>query len=312
MNYSFSALNLQHNFPEHVIVPRLLVDFGGWLRTRPAGSLGYFRLESERFNDYWIENGTDLHPYFALFMHTADGSLVGYWHHEGRPMQFPPIVYLGSEGGGKFLCHTLHDFLGRLAQRQTGVPDLDAGNEGPDEGPALAEWLKTHFSRSTDQSLQPPNFQQWMDQWGKEQRDWIDNDPTQLEIAEKLRKFRAPDAPDWLTTSFDVLLVGTQFRIWHRVHGPKRLPDEDVAALEPLFRMAREQRARKNPERGLWFYAWTKVGGKGGANLCCEFMEEPRVSDETQNIPTSDFQLDLQAYPRSEHWIPKWLKDRLH
>jgi hypothetical protein len=311
MNYSFSALNLQQNFPEHVILPRLLADFGGWLTTQRAGSLGYFRLESQRFDDYWIENGADLHPYFALFMHTADGSLVGYWHHEGRPMRFPPIVYLGSEGECKFVSHTLHDFLCRLAKRQTEVPDLDERDEGSDEGAALGEWLKTHLGRSPDQLLQHPDFQQWMNQWGKEKREWIDGDPTHIEIADRLRKFRAPNTPDWQTSCFDVLLVGTRFWMWHRSHGPQPMPAQDVAELEPLFRTAREQRARKNPERGLWFYAWTRVGAIGGANLCCQFMEEPKILDETPSIPTSDYRLDLQAFPRSRHWMPKWLSDRL-
>jgi hypothetical protein len=33
--------------------------------------------------------------------------------------------------------------------------------------------------------------------------------------------------------------------MWHRVHGPKPLPQEDAVELEPMFRTAREQRARK-------------------------------------------------------------------
>jgi hypothetical protein len=65
MNYSVNIESLHKNFPDDCKVPSLLLDFGSWLKSKPAGSVGYFSLQSERFDDYWIENGADLHPYFA-------------------------------------------------------------------------------------------------------------------------------------------------------------------------------------------------------------------------------------------------------
>ena len=55
-----------------------------------------------------------------------------------------------------------------------------------------------------------------MGEWAQQGRDWIDKDTLHPEIAEKLRRFVKPDAEPWETANFDVLLVGTQFKMWHR------------------------------------------------------------------------------------------------
>jgi hypothetical protein len=84
---------------------------------------------------------------------------------------------------------------------------------------------------------------------------------------------------------------------------------DKVADLEGLFRSVREQRARKMPERGLWFSSWVKVGLQGGATLCCNFLDEPERLGEGPAIHFSDYKRDLSVFPRSEHWMPDWLKE---
>jgi len=309
LNYSVSLKSLHWNFPEDFEVPALLLDFGSWLNTKRAASVGYFALQSERFNDFWIENGADLHPYFAFFLCDPTGGQIGYWRYDGRATVSPPIVLVGSEGELSIVSDSLEAFLARLAEGNTQVFDLDSREQGGVESVELANWLD---SRNLAKPIQPlrdhPDLKQWMDNWGQQQRDWIDNDHLHLRIADRLRKFVKPKSQPWETANFDVLLVGTQFRMWHRSFGPKPMPQEEVADLEVLFRSVREQRGQKFPERGLWFSAWVKIGSHGGANLCCNFMDEPKILDEKPIIPASDFERDLSAFPRSSHWIPEWFK----
>jgi len=86
------------------------------------------------------------------------------------------------------------------------------------------------------------------------------------------------------------------------------MPEGEISDLEPLFRSIREQRVQTLPERGLWFSSWVKIGSHGGATLCCNFMEEPKVLDERPIIPKADYKRDLRDFPRSKHWMPEWLE----
>jgi hypothetical protein len=58
-NYFVNLHSLSENFPSEFGVPKLLVEFGGWLKERGDGRVGWLSLQSERFNDFWIENGAD-------------------------------------------------------------------------------------------------------------------------------------------------------------------------------------------------------------------------------------------------------------
>lgn len=308
MNYSVNIESLHRNFPADLQVPAILLDFGNWLKTKRAGSLGCFSMQSERFDDYWIENGADLHPSFAFFIRDPAGGQIGYWLYDGRTTIFPPVVMVGSEGELSILGDSLEQFLERLAEGNTQAPDLDS-REGGTEDAELLRWLESRTVHTPIRTHRNhPDLQKWMDEWGQQQREWIDKDSLHLQIADKLRKFVKPNAEPWETANFDVLLVGTQFKMWHRSSGPKPLARNDLSALEELFRAVREQRAKKVPERGLWFSSWVTVGSQGGAVLCCNFMEEPKILDERPIIPASDYELDLSAFPRSQHWTPEWLE----
>jgi hypothetical protein len=129
MNYSVDIESLHENFPADCQVPALLLDFGNWLKSMRAGSVGYFSLRSERFNDYWIENGADLHSNFAFFIRDPTGGQIGHWLYDGRTTVSPPIVLVGSEGELSILSDTLEEFLERLAEGNTQAPDLDSRDE---------------------------------------------------------------------------------------------------------------------------------------------------------------------------------------
>ena len=308
MNYSVNVQSLRENFPPAFDVPELLLQFSDWLQTKPRGSVGYFALQSDRFNDYWIENGADLHPHFAFFIRDPTGGQIGYWLHDDRRNAPPPIVMVGSEGELEIISNTLEAFLKQLAERDTKVSDLDDRDEGTDEGPELTKWLKSRSVQPAQSAQECPDLKAWMNAWGESQRRLIDDNPAHVHIADKFRKCVKPNAERWETANFDVLLVGTQFKVWHRSFGPKPMPQDEVDQLEALFRTVREQRAHSLPERGLWFSAWVKVGPSGGAQLSCNFMDRPKILDEFPFISPDDHARDLKAFPRSRHWMPKWLE----
>ncbi len=306
--YRVDLESLGTNFPPDVQAPPLLLEFGAWLETRPFGSVGYFRLESQRFSDHYIENGADLHSHFALFMRDPTGGQIGHWLHDGPRTVRPPVVLIGSEGELLVLSATLEEFLVRLTEGTTQCPDLDSGDEGARA--ELARWLR---SRNVDLADVPhethhPNFERWMEDWGRQQRAFLDADSVHLAIANRLRPYLKPGAQEWETATFAVLLVGTQFRVWHHKLGPKPLAENQVGDLEALFRAARKGRAERMPERGLWFSAFVRVGNAGAAHLCCNFMDEPRILDEPLPVPIADYKRDLIEFPRSAHWMPAWLR----
>ncbi len=246
MNYTVSIESLHKNFPADCEVPSLLLDFGSWLKSKRAGSLGYFCLQSERFNDFRIENGADLHPNFAFFVRDPTGGQIGYWLYDARMTVSPPVVMVGSEGELSILSDTLEEFLKRLAEGKTQAPDLDSRNQAGKEEVELAQWLKTRTVNTPIQSRRDhPNLKQWMEVWGQWQRDWIDKDSLHLQIADRLRRFVKPNAQPWQTANFDVLLVGTQFKMWHRSFGPKPMSQNETSDLEGLFRSIREQRGKR-------------------------------------------------------------------
>lgn len=311
INYPVDVGSLHEHFPPHFAVPGLLLEFADWLKDKTWGSVGCFRLESKRFNEFWMEEGLDLHSFFAFFIRDPTGGQVGFWLHEGCDIESPPVVLVGSEGELAILGNSLPEFLARLAKKKTQASDLDSRAGQVDKGTQLAKWLKTHSAglpAPRHRSL--PDFQQWFEQLDQQQRDWVHNDPLHRKIADKLRMYVKPNAEPWETANFDVLLVGTQFRMSHS-NRPQAMPAKEVAGFESLFRAVREERARKFPDRGLWFTARVTVGAEGGAYIACNFMDEPKIPDDQPPIPASDYKLDLKAFPRSKHWTPKWLEHRL-
>ena len=308
MKYTVNVESLHRNFPSEWKVPSLLLEFANWLKDKTPGRLGYFSLQSERFDDYWIENGADLHSNFAFFVRDPTGGRIGYWLYEGQATESAPIVLLGSEGETKILAASLDEFLRRLAEGTTGAADLDSHDGGKEDGAELTEWLSVRKEQTPQKARAIPDLSTWLDNWGQQQRDWINSNVYLQKIADRLRKYVKADAQPWETTNFDVLLVGSRFEIWHRSYGLHALPTDEIPELERLFRSVREERAQVEPKRGLWFSTWVKVGAEGGAVLCCNFMDEPNFLDYKPLIPVADYMQDLQSFPRSNHWIPEWLK----
>ncbi len=238
-------------------------------------------------------------------MFDPTGGAVAYWLYDSLQTESPPIVMLGSEGQLRIINDSLEGFLWQLARGITGEEDFDQ-NEFRDPA-EFCGWLHDRAAMPEGQlAKQHPDLEAWIMDRGKLQRALIDTDPTLIEIADRLRKYVKPNAEVWETANFDVVLVGNCFEIRRRHRGESRLPKAEIRQLEPHFRAARERVALKNPERGLWLYAWTQVGSTGGAQLCREFLAKRQLYDEPLDIPFSDYELDFAAFPRSAHWTPEW------
>ncbi len=265
MNYSVNIDSLHKNFPADCQVPSLLLDFGCWLESKRAQSVGCFSLQSERFNDYWIENGADLHPYFAFFICDCTGGQIGYWLYDERTTVSPPIVLVGSEGELSILSDTLQEFLKRLAEGSTQADDLDSRDEGGTERAELTKWLESRTAKSAIQNVRVlPDLKGRMDEWGEQQRDWIDKDPFHLQIADKLRKFVKPNAKPWETSNFDVLLVGTHSGCGTDRSAPSRCL-KTKSLISNHFSVPYGSSVRKRFRNAAFgFLAWRRLDGRVG------------------------------------------------
>jgi hypothetical protein len=308
LRYVLDSDSFQKAFPPTIPVPSLLVKFAAWLGEQDV-DLGGFKLVSRRLNDLDLSGQGDLYSCFAPFQWTLCGSVAALWLPEGVPLASPPVVLLGSEGKNLLLGDSLSNFFWRLARGTTGDRDLDFRDErNTDGGPVLSNWL-------TLQGVQPAPLVSWPDfaAWWRERQQaheaWCDSDPLCLEIAARLRRVWpfAEGAKRWPSHAFDAVMVGTRFEMWQRSRGPQPLAPGAVADLEPLLRADRERRARKVPERGVWFQSWIKVGATGGARVNGDFIGRPKVGDRVVPIPLQAFREDLAAFPRSAYWMPEWL-----
>src|SRR5687768_723153 len=120
--YPVDVLSLHEHFPPHFPVPPLLLAFADWVSKKPWGSLGDFRVQSSHWDDYG-DDACDLYPHFALFLREGTGSVAGFWLPQGKCIDSPPVVFIGSEGQLKVLGNSLEDFLTRLARGDTQLEE---------------------------------------------------------------------------------------------------------------------------------------------------------------------------------------------
>ena len=323
-------------------MPPLLVEFSKWAENKLLGSIGDFDIEGSRLSDWWAVEFGDLYPHFAPFLHIGDGSLVAFWMPEGVTNDSPPFAYIGSEGELRLLANSLEQFLAHLAAGNTSLQALDPRRptddsqlrELPDEirqlfahmaaqpklyadpddqRESLASWLSSRGIPPPATARIIPDLNEWFEVRNSEREAFRNRDAIRLEIAERLRHFTPPppDAPGYWRECFDVLVVGNWFQMWHRYRALIPLPSDLAADLKPLVRADRERRARRHPERGLWFTSWLTINRAGGAQLHCNFYDLPKIFNTTPDIALEDYRADLAAFPRAQYWMPPWLKQKL-
>ncbi len=303
---------LHANFPDGFAVPPLLLAFADWVNTNPDAYLGFAEFQSDRFDDWWIENGADLHPYFAFFLQDGCGGNVGFWLYELLETVDPPIVWLGSEGEMLFVADNLEEFLFKLATGTTGVGELDSRDDDAREA-VTTKFLAWLTPRTASERVRPrrphPDFAEWMAAFQQRECDLIAADPTLLELAERLRRFVPPNAEPWQSAHFQVVIVGENFVMSASAPDQPPLTRDELAAIRQLLTAARRRRAVRMPDRGLWYSARLQVGAAGAARLKCEFLGRPKIDGQQPVFPVADYLQDLREFPRSAHWMPDWLKE---
>lgn len=306
--YPVDIPSLFRNFPEDLPVPLLLVDFAEWLQQQEWGTLGYFRLVSERFNDSWIENGADLHPQFAFFLTEPSGGQIGFWRYKGASSETAPIVYVGSEGELAILADSLPEFLSRFADGDVGVPDLDDSDQEEGGRADFKNWLRARGIDSTSSfEGHHPDLTQWMGSWGKRQQAAFANHSACAQINATLRKYVKPKSSGWDYDTFEILFAGPRLKIWLHSRAPQLIFPNDIAALEAPLRTLREERRATIPERGAWLSARLRFTNAGVSSLACNYMDLPEFAGES--ITPEDYRSDFVDYPRSAHWLPDWAED---
>jgi hypothetical protein len=130
--YRVCSSSVRWHTPPDLAVPALLGSFFDWAATVPAGSLGYFRLQGDRLDDWWIEDGSRRATAFVSFLRVVDGSRVGWWRPDGESLDEAPIVVLGGEGDKRVIAGSLAGFLVEVAAGRTEIDDLvsDAASDG--------------------------------------------------------------------------------------------------------------------------------------------------------------------------------------
>lgn len=307
-SYPIDLDSIHGAFPPGIEAPSLLVDFAGWLKGRPWGSVGCFSLQGQFADHAPIVDGSPLRDRFSLFMRLPDGSAVGGWYGAGLDRDNPPIVGLGSEGDYELLAPSLDGLLARLTSRQF---DRAWTNLLPDEAVEcqtveLAQWLAGRptgeNAASEDQSSDMPDFRGFMETWIRDREEYWANHRLMAELGWRLAA-HLPKGKNALYTSFQIAIVGAQYQARVLTHGPQ--PFEEAASIESLLRDLREEMRRAQPELGLWYAMNFELYADGRIMPNFDYDARPTIDGEPAKL--AEAKADLARAPRPERWVPKWL-----
>ncbi len=325
--YIVRTETLPSAFPPGHEPPQLLLDFADWLKGRPWGSLGCFRLQGTLSDEAPIVDGSALRREFSLFLYLPDGSLVGFWHPDGVPTPSSPVVGLGSEGDAALLAGSLEGFLAKLAAdafSDSAWSDLAAAEEDDeeeDEGnptraadddarDALAEWLAGRVGSERLDTLagevcDSTAFAARMDAWMHEREAYWAGHSILTEIGRALAAHRPPGKTPWDRTQLRAAIVGTLCEVQVYRAGPQPVPE--IAQVEPLLRALRDEQHRADPDLGLWFEAHLALDAKGCILPCFDYQTRPILGGAP--APVEQARSDLSRAPRPARWVPDWLAD---
>ncbi|OAF12077.1 hypothetical protein [Bradyrhizobium neotropicale] len=308
--YPIDLDSIRGAFPPGIEAPSLLLDFAGWLRGRPWGSVGCFSLQGQFSDQAPIFDGSALRDRFALFMRLPDGSAVGGWYGAGLDRDNPPIVGLGSEGDYAVLAPTLDGLLERLTSQafENAWHDLLPDDEVECQTIELARWLA---GRAPGEQLAPceepsselPDFRGFVEKWSRDREDYWANHRLMAELGWRLAAHLPKGKNAWDKTRFEVAIVGAQYQARVLSRGPQ--PFEEAASIESLLRDLREEMRRAQPELGLWYAMNFGLYADGRVMPSFEYDVHPMIDGEPAKL--SEAKADLARAPRPERWVPKWL-----
>jgi hypothetical protein len=175
--YRLDLADLRRNLPPEEDVPDLLARLLDYQNRTPNfnrvdGLLSWFG--HDWFGHDWFGHDQRAASQFAIFGHSTDGSMYGYWLYSGRSLQDAPIVLLYSDRDGRLLANTLRDFLALLT---TGEPLDDNSDEVSELSQTLLDyrsWLSAEMGIGIPAdseailaaaSADHPDLNDWLRQW---------------------------------------------------------------------------------------------------------------------------------------------------
>lgn len=344
------TVHLRRAFAPPAQAPELLLAFARWLNAEAPpglplaeGLYGDHGKWTDRFNEFWIEEGADLSERFAVLVPIGDGGDIALWNRDGGPSSQWPVVLIGGEGEAAVLADSFAGFLARLALPQfedggAGDSDHDAYTwsefQGDDEQTgaaraaeaaarkALGVWLR----RQTGQDdlaalarLRTPGdaLRKFFDAHEKSVRE------RQRASADwrALRALVQADRPKGYRGSHTELFVvcaGDFFRVGDMsARGRRFVPYARSGEIEPLLRTLREDRARRFPAHGVWFNARLRIytadtmadeQQPGQVELIAQYLDDASDMSWLPKPPPAAIRADCKRWPRSAWWTPGWLK----
>lgn len=343
--------SLRRAFAPPAQAPELLLAFARWLDSEAPpglplaeGLYGDHGQWTDRFNEYWIEEGADLSERFAVLVPIGDGGNIALWNRNGGPSSQWPVVLIGGEGEAFVLADSFAGFLACLA-----LPQFDTAGAGGHDGYSWSEFQseseddEADAARATEVAAARKALGVWLrKQTGQDdlaalarQRTPADAllkffDAHQKSVRERqrasadwraLRTLVQGDRPKAYRGSYadlHVVCAGDFFRIGDMSkRGRRFVPYARSAEIEPLLRRLREDRARRFPAHGLWFNAQLRIytadtvadeQQPGQVELIAQYLNDASNMSWLPKPPPAAIRADCARWPRSAWWTPDWLK----
>jgi hypothetical protein len=314
---SINIASVERCWPVGHEMPKLVSDLAALVAPWPHGAIGYFDMKGTRFDDYWIELGGDLSEQFATILSLPDGTRVAMWFHEGAVRGAEPIVEIGGEGELNVLSSNLKGFLHRWAIGQ-GPNDLQlADEEATPEARALREECASKLIALADAAPDHPegatvsDLSKFMEQWQEKATKMMSDDPILQAIAKLLDAHIPRGKEPWESAHMHLRVAGSRVEIQTGAIPPDYttlvpLPERDD--LVPLVLLAREERARVIPGRGLWHSASLELYANGLAVIKASWEFEPEFREGCR-MTRAELDSDLARFPRSPRYHEAWMDE---
>jgi hypothetical protein len=314
---SIDLASIERCWPVGHDVPELITDLAALVAPWPHGTIGYFSMKGNRFDDYWIELGGDFSEQFGTFLTLPDGTRISLWFHEGAVPGAEPVIKIGSEGELEILSANLNGFLRRWAIGP-GPNDLQLAEvEETPETRALFDRCAGQLLALADAAPDHPdgapirNLPKFMEQWQEAAIQRMAADPILKAIATLLDAHIPHDKEEWERAHMHLRVAGSRVEIQTSAIPPDYktfipLPERD--ALVPLILQAREARALEIPERGLWHSASLELYTTGKAVIKASWEFEPGFR-EGGRMTKAELDADLARFPRSPRYMEPWMDE---
>jgi len=345
---------LKRAFAPPATAPDSLLAFARWSRSEAAAGLpfaeglwGDHGSWTDRFNEYWIEEGSDLAERFAQIVPIGDGSQIALWNRSGGPAAQWPVVLIGGEGEAAVLADSWNGFLARVALAQFSEP------AGVDTGTDDYSWLEFQTSIENDggDAAHSNKGERAELAAAREARkalgEWLrktTGQPDLVALARRatpyhaLREFfdahrksviaRRGASHDWLAlrelmrpygnagklaTSRDIDIVcADDYFVIGELDGRTFVPFKDAAKAEPLIRALREERTQRFAAHGLWHSATVRVYPdalqEDRIDLIANYLDPLYERRAVPRPAAAAVRADFERCPRTSWWTPGWLK----